>query len=485
MAFKDLREWIDKLEAEGELKRIKAKVNWDLELAEIMKKVMAQRGPALLFENIKDYENTRSTRVFMGGLGTRRRICLMLGLPKDTPQRELVQETRKRFKEQVKPIRVNTGPVKENIIKGEDINLFEFPVPKFNPLDGGRYINTFAGVVTRDPDTGDINIGIYRGMICGKNKISTLVTYSKDWGVHYAKYKEKGKPMPVAVIYGWDPALLFVAGTPLPYQQEYDVMGAIRQEPVPLVSCETSDLEVPASAEIVVEGSISPDPNTYEMEGPFGEWRGYYSAPRKRPVIKVDCITHRNDAIFRGQVEGTKPGVISEGGYTGFTTFGALIWNTLESQGVAGVIDVVPAPVTVIKIHKTYQEQAKQIAAALWGSKLGTEMMKVIMVVDEDVDIDNLRALQLAFLNKVDVKNDLVVFPGSGDITNPCNPLEDRDEQRYGTVSQNNLLIDATIDWRLHPIREEWGNRRFPPICTETPPEIERLVEQRWKEYGF
>ncbi|MFQ5827156.1 MAG: UbiD family decarboxylase [Dehalococcoidia bacterium] len=487
MAFKDLRGWINKLEVEGELKRIKAEVDWNLELAEVARKAIGQRGPALLFENIKGHQQTRCTKLFTNGLASRSRIALMLGLPRDTSQEGLVQVTRKRFKEAVKPLHLETGPIKENIVKGDEVDLFQFPVPKWHPLDGGRYINTFCGVVTRDPDTDEVNVGLYRGMIAGKNKITAYLIPQQHWGQHYLKYQQRGEAMPVAVVYGWHPALLFVAGTPLSHPpSEYETMGAIRQEPVELVKCETSDLEVPAAAEIVVEGTISPDPASYEMEGPFGEWLGYYGWSRKRPVIEIHCISHRNDPIFRGQVTGQKPGMISEAGYMTFTSYAALMWNYLESAGVPGMLDIVPVPTIVVKIHKLYEGQAKQIAAALWGSWLSPQFAKTIMVVDEDVDIHNLRALELAFRDRVDPKDDLVVFPA-----NPGSPLdpdlswEERDEWEYGTGIQNKLLIDATIDWRKHPPREEWGGRRYPPRCAEMLPEIEALVNERWKEYGF
>ncbi len=486
MGYKDLRAWIEKLEAEGELKRIKAKVDWNLELAEVARRALAQRGPALLFENIKDHENTRSTKLFTGALTSRGRVAMMLGLPKDTPREDIVAVIRKRFKESVKPVRVKTGPVKENIVAGDDIDLFQFPVPKWHPLDGGRYIDTFCGVVTRDPDTGWLNVGLYRGMIRGKNKVAKFLIPHQHWGQHYLKYRQRGEAMPVALVYGWDPVLPFVAAAPLAHPpDEYETMGALRQKPVELVKCETSDLEVPSSAEIVIEGTISPDPATYELEGPFGEWTGYYGWSRKRPVVQVKCITHRNDPILRGQAEGMKPGVVSEGGYIGFYSHAALLWNYLDNAGVRGVLDIVPVPTIVVKIHKMYEGHARQVAAAIWGSTMTMEFAKVITVVDEDVDIHNLRALELAVRNRVDPKDQIVVWPNPGYSLDPSIPWELRDELKYGGSPQNKLLIDATIDWTKHPIREEWGNRRYPPRATEMLPEIEELVTKRWKEYGF
>ncbi len=487
VAYKDLREWLAKLEAEGELKRIEAKVDWDLELAEVARKAIKEHGPALLFVNIKDHEHTRCTKLLTNVLARRSRVAMALGLSKDTPSQDIVQVLRKRFREAVKPVLVETGLVKQNILTGDDVDLLQFPVPKWHPLDGGRYINTFCAVVTRDPDTGEQNVGLYRGMVSGRNKIGVPLLPNQHWGQHYLKYQERGQAMPVAVVYGWDPVLPLVSGACIAHPpSEYEVMGAIRQQPVELIRCETVDLEVPASAEIVIEGTISPDPSTYEMEGPYGEWTGYYGWSRKRPVIVVDCITHRDDPIFRGQVTGQRVGAISEAGLMTFISYAALVWNYLEAAGVPGVLDVVPLPNTIIKIRKIYEGQAKQVAAAVWGSWFNPQYAKVVMVVDEDVDIHNLRDVELAFRNRVDPKDDIIVFPGCIGGGDPSVTLEDRDEWAYGGGAiQNKVLIDATVDWRKFPIREEYGNRRLPPKSGEATPEIVALVEKRWKEYGF
>ena len=486
MAFISLREWVDILEAEGELKRIRTKVDWNGEIAGIVSRAYSTRGPALLFENIKDHENTWCSKLLVGGLSQRSRVALTMGMPKDTPQPELVKLLRKRFREPVEPEMVDTGPVKENIIRGADVDLFQIPVPMWHPMDGGRYINTWCGVVTMDPETGEHNVGMYRAMISGRNKLGVLLVPAQGWGGHYAKYQRLGKPMPVAMVYGCDLSFGFMAATPITSMTEYEAMGAIRQAPVPLARCETSDIKVPANAEIVVEGTISPDPATYEMEGPFGEWTGYYGMAAKRPVFQVDCITHRNDPIYRGNLEGLKPGMVNEDAASAYVTMSTVVWDVLEASSIPGIIDVVAAPWTIVKIHKTYQGQARQIAAALWGSRLAVNFAKVVMVVEEGVNTRSLSSLQLAVQTYVDPMRDVIPFPlevGSSLDVNLSSA--DRDELLYGAGRQNKLLIDATIDWTKHPIREEWGNRRLPPTCTEQLPEVEKLVDSRWPEYGI
>jgi UbiD family decarboxylase len=485
MASRDLRAWLAQLEAEGELKRVKARVDWDDEISQIIRRVYMQSGPALLFENIKDHEKTFSRRLFTNGMGTQARINLMLNLPQNASSLEAVQTIRQRMKHPVEPVRVKTGPVKENIIRGKDIDLFQIPVPKWHPLDGGRYINTFFYTITKDPDTGINNAGIYRGVILSRNKIGVLMIPMKDWGITYDKYRAMGKPMPVAFVYGYDPALLGVAGTPV-NGPEYDLAGGIRQAPIELIKCETSDIEVPAYAEIVVEGFMSPDPATYEIEGPFGEGSGYYGEARKRPVVEVNCITHRDDAIFRGALVGTGSTCVDELKSLIGTMMRVVTWNTLESQEIPGVLDVRIGPLSAVKIHKTYQGQPRQIAAALWGSKFAAHHFNALIVVEEDVDIHNTMALMSAMHQKVDFKRDLVVFPlYMGSPIDVSVPYDFRDELAYGASVQNKLLIDATIDWEAHPIRAEWGNKRYPPTCYYSKPETEALVEKRWQEYGL
>ncbi len=228
MAYKDLREWIAKIEEIGQLKRITAEVDWNLELSAITRRVVNQGGPALLFENIKDHQNTVCHRVFTNALGTRERAAMALGLPRETSDRGLAESLKERLAQLIPPVIVASGPVKQNIVKGDAVDLYQFPVPKYNYRDGGRYINTYAGTVTMDPDTKVMNIGMYRGMIGDNEKsIPVLLSRSRHWGRNFTKYERLGEEMPVAVVYGWDPVLLMCAATPLVHSDysEYEVMG--------------------------------------------------------------------------------------------------------------------------------------------------------------------------------------------------------------------------------------------------------------------
>jgi 4-hydroxy-3-polyprenylbenzoate decarboxylase len=493
MGFMDLRQWMQVLEKEGELRRITAEVDWDREIGAIARRVLEKKGPALLFEHIKGYENGPCTKLMTGGLGDSRRLALALGFPKDAPNRELVQHVMKKNRETVAPVVVRTGPVKECILRGAEVDQTIFPVPKWNYREGGRYIHTFSGIVTRDPDTRVMNVGIYRGMIGRKDTSPMLlIKGGQHWGQHFVKYAARKEPMPVACVIGWDPIMPFLAGSPIPTGVcEWDVAGGYRGEPAELVRCETVDLEVPATAEIVLEGYISDDPETYELEGPFGEFTGYVSdIPTPRPTMKVTCITHRRDPVFRGCLEGTLPGSYSENSVMSSVQRAGIAWNILIQAGIPGVREVFVPPITngvnvTVQITKHYQGQPKQIAAALWGNSAAQYRYKHVTVVEDDIDPASYEQVDWAFAHRVNAGQDgIVIFPGIfGSPIDPSTPLPDREVAQLGTGLWNRVLIDATRNWKF-PKRAEWDGERFPPTVRPSP-EDEARVRARWGEYGL
>ena len=493
MGFMDMREWMRRLDKEGELRRITAEVDWDRELGAITRRVLEKKGPALLFERIKGYRSGRCTKLLTSGLGGRARLALALGFPKDVSNAELVQHVMRKNREAVPPRIVGAGPVKDVVVRGAAIDQAEFPVPRWHYLEGGRYIHTFSGIVTRDPDTRVMNVGIYRGMIGKKDTTPfLLIKGGQHWGAHFLKYAERGEAMPVACVIGWDPIMPFLAGSPIPAGVcEWDVMGAYRGEPAELVRCETVDLEVPASAEIVIEGFISDDPATYETEGPFGEFTGYVSdLPTPRPTMRITCITHRREPVFRGCLEGTLPGSYSENSVMSSVQRAAIAWNILTQAGIPGILDVFVPPITngvniVVQIRKAYQGQPKQIAAALWGSSAAQYRYKHVSVVEEDIDPSSYEQVDWAFAHRVNAGEDgIVIFPGIfGSPIDPSTPLEDRNVAQLGTGLWNRVLIDATRSWRFER-RAEWGGERFPQTVRPAA-EDEARVRARWQELGL
>ena len=488
-AFGDLRGWIEALREAGELEEVTGEVDWDVEIGNLVRMIQGSGdGPALLFENIRGYNapDALCSRIFTGGQASYSRIAMMFGLPQDTPVRELVRICRTIFQDRIAPRVVKDGPVKENVITGDDIDLLKFPVPKWNRLDGGRYILTYAGCVTRDPDTGVHNVGIYRGMVGGPAEIPVLMWRAQHWGAHYAKHQERGDEMPVAYVMGWEPSLGFTAGAPVPRNlSEYEVMGAIRGEPVDLVECETVPLMVPAAAEIVIEGWISTDPATFTEEGPYAEFTGYYAPERTRKhTTRVTCITHRDDPIFRGTVEGAIPGSVGENPIMSSIQRSAVAWNALENAGVPGIVDVFGHPIHAganlnVAIRQTYRGQAKQVALALWGDSSSHVRYKHVTVVDEDIDIHDYEAVDWACAWRVNAgEDDIVIFPANwGAGLDPSVRRRDADVLRFGTGKWNRVLIDATINLDYDAER---GGDRYPPTVRPADEDI-RALEQRWQ----
>lgn len=489
----DYREWIDLLESNGELRRIQAEVDWNEEIGAITRMVMSAQGPALLFENVKGYKDTWCKRLLTAGLGNYNRLALMLGLEKETAPKAIVEALREGLRRRVAPKEVSTGPVKQNILKGSDIDLGQIPVPYWHSWDGGRYINTFSSTVTRDPDTGLQNVGMYRGMINGKDKIGTLLARAQHWGVHYTKRQYKQEEMPVACVYGAEPLVEFLALSPIQHYgcSEFDILGGIKGTPLEVVKCETSDILVPAHAEIVIEGTISPDPATYEMEGPFAEHTGYYGgAASPKPVINVKCITYRDDPIFRGSMEGNRPGWPTENSFPECIAMSASIWKHLQDCGIPGVTDVWLMPTSTyinvfVQIRKSYRGQAKQIADAIWSVNSAYWAYKNVMVVEEDIDIRDYEQLDWAMAFRVNAgEGDIVMHPGTfGSVLDPSCRLEERDIYKYGGGKWTRVLFDATRNWEFERWAF-WNDSVYPPIIVMDK-EMENHVKGRWAEYGL
>ena len=496
VAFGDLRGWIAALKAHDELAEINAEVDWNIELGTIMRLAQGPgTGRAMLFNNIKDYNkpDSRCRRVFGSALNNYRRIAIMFGLPPDTHPRELVKVGRTILEGGIPPKIVASGPVKENIVTGKDVDLTELPVPYWNRMDGGRYLITYAGVVSKDPTTGVMNVGVYRGMLAGRDRIPILMWRAQHIGHHVTSWLAQGKKeMPIAVAIGWEPSLGFCAGSPVPKGVcEYDVMGSMRGAPVELVKCETVDLQVPASAEIVIEGYLGLEPDTYMMEGPYAEFTGYLASERSpKPTIRVTCISHRHDPILRGTIEGCLPGSYSENAVGSSIMRAATAWNVLDRAGVPGITDVWCPPVQaginiLVRMQQTYRGQAKQAANALWGSTAAHVRYKHVTVVDDDIDIHDYAAVDWAIAHRVNAgENDIVIMPGTFGLgLDPSTRRRDRNPALFGTGKWNRVLIDATqnIDYDPDP---DLGGARFPP--TVWPAEDDVAVAQaRWGELGL
>ena len=368
MALKDLRDFIEVLDKAGHLVKVKQEVDWNLEVGAITRRACELQERATLFEKVKGAPGVR----ILGGLAQPMRVWLWLwAWMRDAPVKEIVKEFDRRIANPIKPMLVSSGPCKENILKGSDINLFKFGAPMVHDGDGGRYIGTWHTIVTRDLDSSWVNWGMYRQMIHNETMMGGLLNSYQHIGRIYQKYERANKPMPFATAIGTEPLCAIVSALPAAFGvNEVDLAGGLRKEPVDLVKCETVDLEVPSHAEIVIEGHVLPGVRV--EEGPFGEFTGYSSAPRSpRPVYEVSCVTHRNNPIL----------TISN---MGMPVDDSAIVSTIAGRNeairaLAGlpVVEVAMLPhssnlLAMVSVQRAYSGIAQHVADAIWGSRMGS-----------------------------------------------------------------------------------------------------------------
>ena len=440
MAYADLREFIADLEKSDELLSVPVGVDWKYEVSGWIRKSadMRPKGPALLFENIKGYP--RGYRLFAGGVASYRRFAIALGLSAETPLKEIIRTFRERIKNPRQPRMVNIGPVKENVLKGEAVDLLKFPVPWWTPRDGCLYIGTWHGNVTKDPETGSRNVGTYRVMVHDRNHAGVGFLPFSHLGSHYAKCERVGKPLEMAVVIGADETVPMVAGTGFPPGiDEFTMAGALREEPLELVKCETVDLEVPANAEIVLEGLILP--RERRPEGPIAEHTGYYAGGvRMRPVFEITAITHRNNPILRGTLLG-RPTMEDHIFYS--VTVSAVAMQMFETQGPEGVTAVHCPPEgdslmsAIIQMRPHYVGHSRNAARALISSSVG-RYAKYVIVVDPDIDPFDLGQVWWALTTRTQGSRDIEVIRFA--TTSRSDPSVPRDQAEYG----DKVIIDAT-----------------------------------------
>jgi 4-hydroxy-3-polyprenylbenzoate decarboxylase len=451
--MKDLRDFIAKCEAEGQLKRVKAEVDWNLELSHIAKLNEEEKGPALLFENVKDYD-------------------WPMGMPKETPLVELMRHWVEIGGRKIPPKVVETGPCKENKMMGDEVDLFKFPVPKFFPMDGGRYFGTANCTITRDPDADWVNIGTYRLQLLDKNILGTQFIKGKHSDIMLKKYQAMGKPMPVAVIVGADPLMFVMGGARFSaFESEYDLAGSIRGEAIEVVQCETNDLIVPAGAEIVVEGEV--DADAFMDEGPFGEYTGYYSGVGASPrnFIKVNCVTHRNNPIFMSTTVGR---AVTDTHMCLALAYGATLWQQLSDMRIPGIKAVYCPPeaagrfIAIISLKQMYPGHADQVLTAAISTEMGAYGLKTVIVVDDDIDPWDIPRVLYALAFRFQPNRSQVIKRGRSTPLDPSLPID----QRWIT---GRLLLDATIPY-------DWENK---PIKIELDPDTVKKVQERWSELGL
>src|SRR6478672_11180933 len=474
---RDLREWIALLEREGELVRIAAEVDPRLEVTEIVDRTVKAGGPALLFEHPRGSVHPLLVNQF----GTERRMCMAFGVDRlddiaarladvleMQPPEGLAAKVRglKTLKSiaDSRPKTVRRGASQEVVLRGEDVDLGLLPVQTAWPGDAGPFI-TLPAVVTRDPRDGRRNVGMYRMQVLGPRSTAMHWLIHKDGRADYLFTEGR---MVVAVALGLDPVTAYSASAPLPkHIDELMVAGFLRGEPVQVVKGVTVDLDVPADAEIVLEGYIDKDDLT--DEGPFGDHTGYYTPAEKFPVFNVTAITMRNDAIYPSIVVGKPP---QEDAWLGKAT--ERIFLPAVKMTVPEIVDY-DLPVAgafhnlcIVSIKKAFPGHARKVMHAIWGLGM-LSLTKGVVVVDEHVDVHDYQQVMFYVGANVDPKRDIVVTEG---------PLDHLDHAPTLQFIGGKIGIDATAKGPLE------GTREWPPEI-EMSDEIRELVDRRWSEYGL
>jgi menaquinone biosynthesis decarboxylase, SCO4490 family len=482
MAYTDLRDFIKALEKNGELKRIPFEVDPYLEITEFADRSVKRNGPALLFEK------PRGSRipVLINAFASMRRMEIALGVQNiDEIAARITEFLEMRMPEGIVgklkmlpklaevgaffPKVVSSGPCKE-VIRKENFSLSEFPILHCWPKDGGRFI-TLPMVFSRNPDTGKRNCGMYRMQVYDDRTTGMHWQTHKQGAEHYRRLMKEGKKtrMEVAVAIGADPATMYSAILPLPPDlDEMMIAGFLRSKPVEMVRCETVDLEVPAHAELVLEGYV--ELGELRTEGPFGDHTGFYSLEDEYPVFHVTCVTHRKDPIYATTIVGPPP---MEDFYMGKAI--ERIFLPLMRMQLPEVKDIcMPAEgvfhnLILVSIRKSYPGHARKVMHAIWG--LGQAMFsKCIVVVDEDVNVQDVREVAWKALNNIDPERDIEFVMGPIDSLDHASRLPN-----YGSK----MGVDATRKWPGEGFTRPW------PEVIRMTPEVQRRVDELWKKAGL
>jgi len=473
---KDLRGWMEDVDKMGELLRIE-NADWDLEIGCITELNRRKESPALLFDNIKDYP--AGYRLLCSFVNAPSRVALTLGLPITHSEWELSQVVRQHIGEwenkakDYNPKIVKSGPILENVLSGEDVNLLKFPVPRWHELDGGRYIGTGDAVITRDPDTGDTNLGTYRVMVHDEKTSGWYMSPGRHGKIHREKFHAQGKPCPVAVSVGQHPVIFGASSTGLSAVSEYNFAGAIRGEPIEVIRDESTGLLIPADAEIVFVG-WSPV-GKERQEGPFGEWTGYYgSKERAAPIIEVERIYHRNNPILCGAPPFRPP---SDNHCFQGIVRSALIHNAVVNAGVPDVRGVWQHEFgvhtfTAIAIKQRYAGHAKQAALIADQNRQGAYMGRFVVVVDEDIDPTDITDVLWAMCFRCDPEKDIDIIRQAW--ASPLDPLIRKPTKAF---YNSRAIINACkpFDWMSE----------F-PIAVKSSPELVAKTKAKWaKKMGL
>lgn len=446
--YQDLRQWLEQIETLGELRVVRG-ANLDEDagmLAEMLSH--SEEAPAVIMDDIPGYP--QGYRILLNANGAKRRIAHTFGLQPDIDSFALVEALAERLQrlELIPPALVGDGPVMENVLKGDEVDLSRFPAPKWHPEDGGRYIGTGCYLITRDPEEGWINLGTYRVMVQGKNQVGFYVSQGHHGWLHREKYFARGEPCPVAVVLGGDPLLMISGSLEVPWGiSEYNWAGGLRGEPYRVIHDDITGLPIPAEAEIVLTGFSYPGEKA--PEGPFGEWTGYYaSGSREEPFIRVEAIFHRSSPIILGTPPNRPPYEADK--YRQYIK-SAMLLNDLRRAGAPGVKAVWCYGLggcrllIAVAIEQSYAGHATQVGLLASQLPAGAYLGRLVVVTDDDVDISDLEELMWAVCTRCDPATDIHVVHHAW--SGPLDPLLSPEARQKGEFYNSRLIIDATRPW--------------------------------------
>ncbi len=449
--FDDLRGWLAEADRLGELRHVVG-ASWQEEIGMAAGLVShSDTAPAVLFDEVPGCP--KGFRVLVNIFAGKRKN-MTLGFPVELDKVELSDALAEVFGENtelIAPVEVEDGPILDNVLMGDEVDLEIFPTPIWHEKDGGRYIGTGSYHVTRDPDTGWVNLGTYRVMIKDKRTVGHNVMPGKHANYHNEKYAARGERMPVAIVVGGDPTAFLAGGLEAPYGvSEYDVIGGLRGKPVELVRGKVTGLPFPANAEIVIEGHV--DNDRMEPEGPFGDWTGTYTEKgRLNPLVDVAAIYYRDDPILLGFAPQSLPDEYSR--FRAITRSGLLKRN-IEAAGVPDVSAVWSHEVGgssmlyAVAIHQRYPGHAKQAGHVASMCQIGNEGNRWVIVTDDDIDVVNLEEVIWAALTRSDPGTSIDLVRGAlGARSDPRLVPENRAK---GDITNSRLIIDACrpYHWR-------------------------------------
>ena len=481
MAYRDLREFIRALEEKGELKRIAVEVDPILEITEFADRAVKSGGPALLFEKPKGY----GTPVLINAFASMRKMEIALEVRSvEEIAARIVEFLEMRMPEGLMgklkmlpklvemgaffPRMVSTGACQE-VVRRDNFSLFDYPVLKCWPEDGGRFI-TLPLVFSKNPDTGKRNCGMYRMQTFDERTAGMHWQTHKQGAEHYRRLRSHGLTrMDVAVAIGADPATMYSSILPLPPDMdEMLIAGFLRQSPVEMVKCITCDLEVPANAEIVLEGYV--ELGELRTEGPFGDHTGFYSLADEYPVFHVTCVTQRQEPIYATTIVGPPPMEDYFMGKAIERIFLPLMRMQLpEVRDIAMPAEGVFHNLILVSMRKSYPGHARKVMHAIWGT--GQAMFsKCIVVVDEEVDVQNVREVAWKALNNIDPQRDIEFALG---------PVDSLDHSSRLPNFGSKMGIDATRKWPTEGFTRPW------PGLIEMSPEVKKRVDELWKSAGL